>query len=58
MLHKMMHDASGEVAATTVVVGVHIDAIIRKAVRFPEDVRKRAIEMREQEMAAFQADLD
>ena len=43
MLHKMMHDASGEVAATTVVVGVHIDEII--GYRFPEDVRKRAIEL-------------
>ena len=54
MLHKMVHDASGEVAAVTVVVGVHIDANIRKAVRLPEDVRRRAIEMKEHEMAALQ----
>ena len=53
MLHKMVHDATGEVAATTVIVGVHIDAKIRKAIRLPEDVRKRAIEMKEQEMAAL-----
>jgi acyl-CoA thioester hydrolase len=53
MLHKMVHDASGEVAATTVIVGVHIDARIRKAIRIPEDVRQRALEMREQELAAL-----
>ena len=53
MLHKMVHDASGEVAATTVIVGVHIDARIRKAIRIPEDVRQRAIEMKEQEMTAL-----
>ena len=54
MLHKMVHDASGEVAATTVVVGVHIDAKIRKAIRLPEDVRERALEIKEQEMVALQ----
>lgn len=54
MLHKMVHDASGEVAATTVVVGVHIHARMRKAIRLPEDVRQRAIEMKEQEIAALQ----
>ena len=53
MLHKMVHDASGEVAATTVIVGVHIDARIRKAIRIPEDVRQRAIEMKEQELTAL-----
>ena len=53
MLHKMVHDASGEVAATTVIVGVHIDARIRKAIRIPEDVRQRAIAMKEQELAAL-----
>ncbi len=53
MLHKMVHDASGEVAATPVVVGVHIDARIRKAIRLPEHVRQRAIEMKKQETAAL-----
>lgn len=53
MLHKMVHDATGEVAATTVIVGVHIDARIRKAIQIPEDVRQRAMEMKEQEMAAL-----
>ena len=53
MLHKMVHDASGEVAATTVVVAVHIDARVRKAIRIPEDVRQRALEMKERELAAL-----
>jgi acyl-CoA thioester hydrolase len=54
MLHKMVHDASGETAATTVVVAVHLDATIRRAIRFPEDVRQRAIEMKKREMTALQ----
>jgi len=54
MLHKMVHDASGEVAATTVVVGVHIDASLRKAISLPQDVRQRAIKMKEREMTALQ----
>ena len=56
MLHKMIDDASGEVAATTVVVGVHIDAIVRKAIRLPDDVRERALKMREEELAALKAE--
>jgi acyl-CoA thioester hydrolase len=54
MLHKMVHDGSGQVAATTVVIGVHIDASVRKAIRLPDDVRQRAIKMKEQEMTALQ----
>jgi acyl-CoA thioester hydrolase len=54
MLHKMVHDASGEVAATSVVVGVHIDARLSKAIRLPEDVRQRAIIMRDRQMIALQ----
>jgi acyl-CoA thioester hydrolase len=53
MLHKMIDDASGEVAATTVVVGVHIDATLRKAISIPEDVRERALRMKEQEFASL-----
>jgi acyl-CoA thioester hydrolase len=53
MLHKMIDDASGEVAATTVIVGVHIDATVRKAIRLPEDVRERALKMREEELATL-----
>jgi acyl-CoA thioester hydrolase len=54
MLHKMVHDGSGKVAATAVVIGVHIDAKVRKAIRLPDDVRQRAIKMKEQEMTALQ----
>jgi len=55
MLHKMVHDASGEVAATTVVVGIHIDANLRKAIGLPEDVRQKAVKMKEWEVSAIQA---
>jgi acyl-CoA thioester hydrolase len=54
MLHKMVHDGSGEVAATTVIVAVHLDARIRRAIRVPDDVRQKAMEMKEQQVAAFQ----
>jgi acyl-CoA thioester hydrolase len=53
MLHKMTDDATGQVAATTVVVGVHIDAIVRKAIRLPEDVREKAMQMKEQEFESL-----
>jgi acyl-CoA thioester hydrolase len=55
MLHKMMHDATGEVAATTMIVAVHMDARIRKAIRLPEEVRRRASMMKEDEIALLQA---
>jgi acyl-CoA thioester hydrolase len=54
MLHKMVHDGTGEIAATTVVVGVHIDARVRKAIRLPDDVRQISIKMKEQEVTALQ----
>jgi len=54
MLHKLIEDASGEVAATTVVVGVHIDAMLRKALSIPQDVRDAVLQMRDQEFAALQ----
>ena len=55
MLHKLINDASGEVAATTVVIGVHIDATARKSIPLPDDVRERAMRlMRDHELAALQ----
>jgi acyl-CoA thioester hydrolase len=45
MMHEMRDDASGEVAATSIIVGVHIDAVLRKSVRLPGDVRGRALEL-------------
>ena len=54
MLHKMVHDGTGEIAATTVVIGVHLDANIRRAIRLPDDVRQIAIRMKEREIATLQ----
>ena len=53
MMHEMRHDASEQVAAITEIVGIHIDATLRKAVSIPEDVRRRAIRVREDEFAAI-----
>jgi acyl-CoA thioester hydrolase len=53
MMHEMRHDASDQVAAITEIVGIHIDATLRKAVSIPEDVRRRAIRVREDEFAAI-----
>jgi len=55
MLHKMVHDASGEVAATTMIVGVHIDARTRRAIRLPEHVRRRAGELKEHDLVLVEA---
>jgi acyl-CoA thioester hydrolase len=54
MLHKTVHDRSGAVAARSVVVGVHIDASVRKAIRLPDDVHQRAIKMKERETAGLE----
>ena len=40
--HEMWHDETGELAAATEMVGVHLDARTRKARRLPGDVRARA----------------
>ena len=42
-VHEMRNDDTGEIAATTVLVGVHLDMASRKACRLPADVRERAI---------------
>lgn len=55
MLHKMIHDATGEIAATSMVVGVHINARTRKAIRLPEHVRRRAISMKEDALELVEA---
>jgi len=41
--HEMRNDGTGEIAATTVIVGVHIDTVARKARPLPVDVRERAL---------------
>jgi acyl-CoA thioester hydrolase len=40
--HEMKNDETGEIAARTVLVAVHLDAVARRACAFPDDVRKRA----------------
>ena len=40
--HEMSNDESGEVAAATVITGVHMDTQVRKACPFPDDVVERA----------------
>lgn len=43
--HEMKNDETGEVAATTVLVAVHLDAVARRARAFPTEVRERADSM-------------
>ena len=42
MHHEMRNDETGEVVAATVIVAVHIDAVLRKACMLPADIRNRA----------------
>jgi acyl-CoA thioester hydrolase len=42
IVHEMTHDETGEVAASTVIVGVYIDATTRRARPLPSDVRELA----------------
>lgn len=46
MKHEMLDDSSGEVAARTTIVGVHLDAETRRALALPADVLDRAMEAR------------
>lgn len=43
--HEMRNDETGEVAAKTVLVAVHLDTAARRARAFPDDVRTRAAAM-------------
>ena len=43
--HEMTNDATGDVAATTTLVGVALDAVTRRARALPLDVRERAAAM-------------
>lgn len=49
--HEMTNDETGQVAATTVVVGVHLDATARTARPLPPAVRARALQMIEASVA-------
>jgi acyl-CoA thioester hydrolase len=44
-VHEMKNDATGEVAARTILVAVHLDAGTRRARPLPADVRDRASSM-------------
>lgn len=56
MIHEMRNDVTGEIAATTEIVAVHIDATLRKSARFPADVRERAMKLVREERAETDAD--
>lgn len=45
MRHEMLNDSSGEVAARTTILGVHLDAATRQAIPLPADVVDRAMQM-------------
>jgi acyl-CoA thioester hydrolase len=57
LVHELLNDDTGEVAATTKLVGVHIDALARKARPLPSDVRARALLMI-QDSGAIDRDVD
>ena len=40
--HEMRNDETGEIAAVTTLVGVHLDTQARRARAFPVDIRERA----------------
>ncbi len=43
--HEMYNDTTGELAATTVITGVHLDMKTRRACPFPEEVVERTQKM-------------
>lgn len=53
LTHEMSNDETGELAAATVIVGVHIDATLRKASPLPSDVRERAALMIDESTSEF-----
>ena len=56
VLHEMTNDGTGEIAAVTTLVGVHLDTTLRRARALPSDVRERAtgmIAVREKQTEPF-----
>ncbi len=45
IVHEMRNDETGEIAAITILVGVHLDMTTRRARALPSDVRDRATRM-------------
>lgn len=43
--HEMRNDVTGQVAATTLLIGVHLDAQTRKSCPFPQEIVERGQQM-------------
>jgi acyl-CoA thioester hydrolase len=43
--HEMVNDETGEVAATMVTIGVHLNTVTRKSCPFPVEILARGLEM-------------
>ena len=43
--HEMSDDSSGEIAAATIITGVHMDTLTRKASPFPPPILERGAQM-------------
>ena len=43
--HQMRNDVTGEVAATAILIGVHLDAETRKSCPFPQEIVERGRQM-------------
>ena len=43
--HEMVNDVSGEIAATCIITGVHMDTQLRQACPFPADILERGRQM-------------
>ena len=43
--HEMRNDETDEIAAVTVITGIHLDNQIRKSVPFPSDILERGQQM-------------
>jgi acyl-CoA thioester hydrolase len=56
--HEMRNDETGEVAATTVIVGVYFDTTARKARPLPSDVRAQAVLLMERNPAKPEAAIE
>jgi acyl-CoA thioester hydrolase len=56
LIHEMRNDETGDIAAKTVIVGLHIDASARKALSLPADVRARALMMINEEDGVDRSD--
>jgi acyl-CoA thioester hydrolase len=54
--HEMRNDETGEVAATTILTGVHLDTHLRASCALPPDVAERARQMMARETESSDSD--